>query len=197
MEFMRLIERIDIDYDRLRWESDRSWSRNLEENRSYQEGRFYLFWEGTVGRLNRLRPPEDSYIYQLQQELSDLLGLKTECTQSIYHKGGICDHYDPHTPYRLNICLRSDPQWQWYWYDSEKVKHSWHQPPNTTVLERAGDILHGVDGGYRVSARHHIWYQWAEWLTDDQQAQILSWRSLEREAQRGFSSVATSEARAG
>jgi hypothetical protein len=187
MQFMRLIENIDIDYDRLRWESDRSWSRELEEKRSYQEGRFYLFWEGTVGRLNRLRPGTDTYIYQLQQELTELLGLKTECTQSIYHKGGICDHYDPHTPYRLNICLRSDPQWQWYWYDELKVKHNWHQPPNTTVLERAGDILHGVDGGYQVKPRHHIWYQWADILTEDQQNQILGWRITEREAQRDFS----------
>jgi hypothetical protein len=110
---------------------------------------------------------QGSYIQQLGNSLSDLIGLSNpRCRLSLFNEHRIHDsslefHYDKHTPVRIHIALETTSDCLWLYkekFDSPTL--SLHHPVmDNPVLVSTGSFRHNVyiPAGHK---RMHLWYQY-------------------------------------
>lgn len=104
---------------------------------------------------------EGSYIKYLGEMFSSFIKIPNpRCRMSVINGPfEIQSHVDEHTPYRIHICLDSDPGSNWFFKKPDDVHDMIHQPSSETpVLIETGTVEHSVKvepGTFRM----HLWYQ--------------------------------------
>jgi hypothetical protein len=113
---------------------------------------------------------ENSYMKELGEHFSNLFQIKNYRVRASYFNtwGANEDflatdlHADPHTPYRLHIALKTNPDVKWIFVDELGKTHYIHQlADGVPVLIETGNTKHQVKIP-KNSIRIHLWFQYYE-----------------------------------
>lgn len=114
---------------------------------------------------------ENSYMRELSDKFSDLIKInKPRCRMSRLFGSEtwneISYHYDEHTPYRIHIALKTNPNTIWRFRENEKITEI-HQPADgIPVLIKTNSVEHSVFIPVGTE-RMHLWYQYHHEISNE------------------------------
>jgi hypothetical protein len=112
---------------------------------------------------------ENSYLRELGDYFANLFKVNSYRVRCSYLNNVSEDaefklHNDPHTPYRLHICLKTDPSIKWLFVDKDTTQHYIHQPADgSPVLIETGTTQHQIVCPQNVT-RMHLWFQYYKFI---------------------------------
>jgi hypothetical protein len=149
----------DSDYDFARYRGTSVFVPNTNRLKVYPDGEFdqnLVHWPKIL---------ENTYMKELGDYFAQILNVTHyRCRASYYNsldKDFVGElHNDPHTPYRIHIALKSDPNVKWILVDEHSNTYDIHQPADSTpVLIETGTTQHQVIVP-KNSVRIHFWFQY-------------------------------------